>query len=253
MEQRIKDYLHQIEIENDIEILLACETGSRAWGFHSPDSDYDVRFIYKHKKDWYLSLSEQKDNIDLMYDDNKIDLSGWDLRKSLMLLYKSNSALFERIYSTIHYMANTEFVDSIKQLSKITYSRIASMYHYRGMANTAFTDIQNQEYYSLKKLFYALRASAVCHWILQREDIPPLRLVDVLEGIDIPDKTKQRIKALIEIKYKVDEKYEHSGENDIIRFIQETLDLAESEARSLPSAKPKLDELNNFFIKTLNK
>lgn len=253
MEQLIKDYLHQIEIEYDIEILLACETGSRAWGFHSLDSDYDVRFIYKHKKDWYLSLSDQKDSIDLMYDDNEIDLSGWDIRKSLMLLHKSNAALFERIYSPIHYISNKDFVDSIKQHTKITYSRIASFHHYKGMAKTAFADVKDEEQYSIKKLFYALRSAAVCRWIIQRDDVPPVKMNDVVAGIDISDTIKQRIQPLIEIKSQVNETYKHSGESDIIRFIQETLDLSESEAKSLPSVKTKLGELNNFFIETLNK
>ncbi len=253
MEQRITDYLHQIEIENDIEILLACETGSRAWGFHSPDSDYDVRFIYKHKKDWYLSLSDKKDSIDLMYDDNEIDLSGWDLRKSLMLLNKSNSALIERIYSPIHYISNTEFVDSIRLYTNSTYSRIASIHHYKGMSKTAFSDVRDKEQYSLKKLFYALRSATVCQWILQRDEVPPVKMMDILDGIDISDNIKQRIQPLIEIKSTVDEKYKHSGEDEIISFIHETLDLAESEAKYLPAAKTRLDDLNNFFIDTLNK
>ncbi|HAN77121.1 MAG TPA: hypothetical protein DCQ31_04775 [Bacteroidales bacterium] len=81
MEHKINSYLTEIEVANDIEILLACETGSRAWGFPSPDSDYDVRLIYKHKTDWYLSLTEPKDSIELMLDDNLIDISGWELRR----------------------------------------------------------------------------------------------------------------------------------------------------------------------------
>ena len=68
MKDKILQYLQQVQDEKGIEILLACETGSRAWGFPSPDSDYDVRFIYRHKKDWYLSLNEQKDTIEKMYE-----------------------------------------------------------------------------------------------------------------------------------------------------------------------------------------
>jgi uncharacterized protein len=85
MIEKIKDYLNLIQQKNGVEILLACETGSRAWGFPSPDSDFDVRFIYRHDKDWYLSLNEKKDTIELMFENNEIDLSGWDLKKSLNL------------------------------------------------------------------------------------------------------------------------------------------------------------------------
>ncbi len=109
MNNKIKQYLHELEKDQDIEILLACETGSRAWGFPSPDSDYDVRIIYKHKKDWYLSLAESKDSIDCFFEDNEIDISGWELRKSLRLLHKSNPPLLERIQSPIVYKSDTAF------------------------------------------------------------------------------------------------------------------------------------------------
>jgi predicted nucleotidyltransferase len=70
MEEKIKKYLSDLEKEKGIEILLACETGSRAWGFPSPDSDFDVRVIYKHKKNWYLSLTEEKDTIEYFLENN---------------------------------------------------------------------------------------------------------------------------------------------------------------------------------------
>ncbi|MBK7223959.1 MAG: nucleotidyltransferase domain-containing protein [Saprospiraceae bacterium] len=110
MNKKILEYLKKIQIEKEIDILLACETGSRAWGFPSPDSDYDVRFIYKHKINWYLSLKQQKDTIEVMYESNEIDLSGWDIKKSLNLLWKSNPPLLERIQSPIIYVSNKEFL-----------------------------------------------------------------------------------------------------------------------------------------------
>ena len=107
MTEKINQYLDKIEIEKKVKILLACETGSRAWGFPSPDSDFDIRIIYVHKKDWYLSLNERKDSIELMFENNDIDITGWDLRKSLRLLHKSNPPLLERIQSPINlYMEN---------------------------------------------------------------------------------------------------------------------------------------------------
>ncbi|MFZ1378508.1 MAG: nucleotidyltransferase domain-containing protein, partial [Saprospiraceae bacterium] len=121
MNKKILEYLKKIQIEKEIDILLACETGSRAWGFPSPDSDYDVRFIYKHKINWYLSLKQQKDTIEVMYENNEIDLSGWDIKKSLNLLWKSNPPLLERIQSPIIYVSNKEFLDGMQNLSKQSY------------------------------------------------------------------------------------------------------------------------------------
>lgn len=134
MEQKILQYIDQLEKEKDIKILLACETGSRAWGFPSPDSDFDIRIIYAHKKDWYLSLFEKKDSIERMFENNDLDITGWDLRKSLRLLRKSNAPLLERIQSPITYKSDAYFITEIKSLATSQYSRIATIHHYLCMA-----------------------------------------------------------------------------------------------------------------------
>ncbi len=162
MHNKINHYLETIEKEKQIRILLACETGSRAWGFPSPDSDYDVRIVYVHDKDWYLSLTEKKDSIQKMYENNDIDITGWDLRKSLRLLMKSNPPLLERIQSTIIYRQEDAFVNSIGALANKSYSRIATIHHYLSMAKKFFEDIKDE--YKLKKFFYALRSATACLW-----------------------------------------------------------------------------------------
>lgn len=164
MEEKIKKYLNQLEEEKKIKILLACETGSRAWGFPSPDSDYDVRIIYVHDVDWYLSLKEKKDTIEWMLENNDLDITGWDLRKVLRLLWKSNPPLLERIQSPIIYRVDEKFLKDINTLATSYYSKIATMHHYLSMAKKTFEELNPQEY-KLKKLFYALRNSTACKWI----------------------------------------------------------------------------------------
>ncbi len=181
MEEKIKSYLSDLEKERGIEILLACETGSRAWGFPSPDSDFDVRIIYKHHKDWYLSLTEERDTIEYFLDNNEIDISGWDLRKSLRLLAKSNAPLLERIQSPIIYKADKEFLVGINSVAQKAYSRIATIHHYLSMAKKALDDVAGTEEYKLKRFFYALRASVACLWILDREEIPPIEFAKMLD------------------------------------------------------------------------
>src|SRR5688500_1263199 len=119
--ENIKTILKEIEQKKNIEILYACETGSRAWGFPSPDSDYDVRFIYRHNIDWYLSLSQKKDTIEFMAGD--LDVTGWDLRKCLMLLKKSNAPLIERFQSPMEYYSNSSFKMDFRHLIESYYSR----------------------------------------------------------------------------------------------------------------------------------
>lgn len=251
MEEKIKKYLSDLEKEKGIEILLACETGSRAWGFPSPDSDFDVRVIYKHHKNWYLGLTEEKDTIEYFFENNEIDISGWDLRKSLRLLAKSNAPLLERIQSPIIYKVDNEFLAGINAVAQKTYSRIATIHHYLSMAKKSYSEIENSEEYKLKKFFYALRASVACLWILEKEDIPPIEFGKMVHRLDLAADLKERIGALIQIKSTISEKYLHRGEHDLIDFMNACIKRAEKESQSLPVSKGSMTDLNDFFLKTL--
>lgn len=92
--REIERRLSAIEAEERVRVLMAVESGSRAWGFPSPDSDYDIRFIYVRPRDWYLSLSPGRDVIERPIVD-EIDLNGWDIRKAFGLLLKSNAVVSE--------------------------------------------------------------------------------------------------------------------------------------------------------------
>lgn len=251
MKTKILKYLKKIEQEKDIKILLACETGSRAWGFPSPDSDYDIRLIYMHKKDWYLSLQEKKDTIDLMFENNDIDISGWDLRKSLRLLQKSNAALLERIQSPILYQVNTDFIKTINKLSKTQYSRIATMHHYLSMSKKFLDDIKEHKTYKLKKFFYALRSATACQWILEKEDNPPIEFRKMINGLNLEKDLTNRIDELISLKATISEDYLHEGEEKLINYIENCINNADQQRNSLPSSSGKIADLDNFFIKTI--
>lgn len=252
MVEKIKKYLSELEQERDIEILLACETGSRAWGFPSPDSDFDVRVIYKHKKDWYLSLTEEKDTIEYFLENNEIDISGWDLRKSLRLLAKSNPPLLERIQSPIIYKADQHFLEGINTAAHKSYSRIATIHHYLSMAKKTYEEVVIAEGYKLKKFFYALRASVACLWILEREEIPPIEFGKMLNGLDLPVHLKTRIAELIELKANCSETYIHSAEHELIEFMKKCIDQADAQSQKLPSSIGNMADLNKLFLKTLH-
>ncbi len=253
MHHNIKYYLEEIEKEKQIKILLASETGSRAWGFPSPDSDYDVRIIYMHPKDWYLSLTEKKDSIQRMLENNEIDITGWDLRKSLRLLMKSNPPLLERIQSTIIYHQDDQFVNSIEALANNSYSRISTIHHYVSMAKKFFADIVNEKEYKLKKLFYALRSATACLWILKKNEIPPINFLQMIDGLDINEDLVTRINQLISIKSTQSEAYFHKGEPELFAFIHHCISLSEAGANSLPSVKTDIVQLDQFFVKMLDK
>lgn len=251
MNKKIDKYLKQIEADKDIKILLASETGSRAWGFPSPDSDFDIRLIYVHKKDWYLSLTEEKDSIEMMLDNNEIDITGWDLRKTLRLLQKSNPPLLERIQSPIIYNSDTNFLNEINKLAKQQYSRISTIHHYLSIAKKKLNEIQQKNEYKLKSFFYALRSATVCKWILEKEDIPPIEFQKIITGLKIENKVKKRINELIALKSTISESYLHKDEKELIAFIENIIIEAEEKGKTLPSSNGKLEDLNIFFRKTL--
>ena len=127
--QKIISRLKEVEKENNIEILIAVESGSRTWGFESTDSDYDVRFIYKNQKDWYLKIKPERDVIEYPIVD-EFDYSGWDLRKTLLLLDKSNPVLMEWMNSTIVYIKNEYFYSNFTKLVDEYFNPISSTHHY---------------------------------------------------------------------------------------------------------------------------
>jgi predicted nucleotidyltransferase len=251
MRDKIIQYLERIEKEKEVTILLACETGSRAWGFPSPDSDFDIRIIYAHNKDWYLSLSEQRDSIDLMFENNEIDITGWDLRKSLRLLQKSNAPLLERIQSPILYKHNSVFLNEMQELANSQYSRIATIHHYLSMAKKFLEELKERKDYKLKKFFYALRSASACLWILEKEAIPPIEFQKMLSGLEIENSLMNRINELISLKSTKSESYLHSGESKLFSFIESCINSADEKRQSLPSSNGNIDELNTFFVKTL--
>jgi len=143
--------LEEFENAYRIKILYACESGSRAWGFPSPNSDYDVRFIYAHDLDWHLSLQDKKDTIDLPINDD-LDIGGWEIKKALGLLWKSNPPLLEWLQSPIVYRSEDNFLKDIRELSQVYFSPIAVMHHYLNMSKKYFESCQEADQVNLKNI-----------------------------------------------------------------------------------------------------
>ncbi|MDF1696725.1 MAG: nucleotidyltransferase domain-containing protein [Saprospiraceae bacterium] len=253
MTEKIQNYLDRLEEEKDIKILWACETGSRAWGFASTDSDFDVRIIYVHKMNWYLHLADKKDSIEVMYENNDIDITGWDLRKSLHLLIKSNASMLERIQSDIVYRSEDGFIESLKDLAVSSYSKIATMHHYLSMSKKFYNDIKDETQFKLKKFFYLLRSALVCKWIIEKEVMPPIDFHQVYKKLNLSQEVVDRIDALIALKSTIAESYFHSGENQLMELIHSIIEEADSKKLSLPSSSGNIDELSSFFIQTVRK
>lgn len=167
--------MHAAEEEHGVRILLAVESGSRAWGFESPNSDYDARFIYANPRDWYLAvnLEEQRDVIEYPIVDD-IDLNGWVLRKALWLFSKSNPAFVEWIQSPIIYSETGTFASSVRELLPSVYSCESGIYHYRSMAKTNYRGYLKADLVPLKKYFYVLRPLPAVRWLERYGSAAPI-------------------------------------------------------------------------------
>ncbi|HMO15286.1 MAG TPA: nucleotidyltransferase domain-containing protein [Pirellulaceae bacterium] len=178
MRETILAQLDAIEREHDVTILFAIESGSRAWGFPSADSDYDVRFVYARPLEWYLSITPGRDVIELPVDP-VLDINGWDVRKALQLLRKSNISLMEWISSPIEYKRNQELSEVFNSVVPLGFDRHSSVRHYLSMAkfNRQKTD---GEHVRIKSYLYAIRPILCCKWILVRETQPPMLFRDLV-------------------------------------------------------------------------
>ena len=204
MKPRIVAELERIEREHEVRVLLAVESGSRAWGFASPDSDYDVRFIYSHPLDWYVSIAEPRDVIEEMLPGD-LDVSGWDLRKTLRLFAKCNLALNEWIGSPMTYVEEFEFRRQLAALLPAFFNPIAAMNHYCNMAERALTEHYSEGRIGIKKLFYVLRPLYACRWVEQMQTQPPTEFHSLLTAQWMDPSEQQWVRELLERKASANE------------------------------------------------
>lgn len=174
--------LQEIEQEENVRILFACESGSRAWGFPSQDSDYDVRFVYIRPVEWYVSIFDKRDVIERPIS-NMLDINGWDLRKALQLFRKSNPPLMEWLRSPISYLERHTVAEQMRALSKRVYSPRSCMYHYLNMAKGNERDYLKGDVVRIKKYFYVLRPILACEWMERYGSIPPMEFDHLVEAI----------------------------------------------------------------------
>jgi predicted nucleotidyltransferase len=247
MKTKILEKLSEIERNKNIEILFAVESGSRAWGFESPDSDYDIRFVYKHKKEWYLNLWEQKDTITFMTEDD-LDGSGWEFRKALKLLAKSNASFLGWLFSPIVYRESDGILKEIRDLAKNNFNPVSGFYHYHSMSK-GFEETLDTDKMTLKSFFYAIRTALCANWIYKKETIPPVLFTELYSVID--EKFHSVLNDLIELKSREIEKSNERVDAVLIKLVRDIVIENNEVKNSLINTKPNPEEFNKFFIKVI--
>jgi uncharacterized protein len=247
MREYILHELSRIEEQDDVRVLMAVESGSRAWGFASPDSDYDVRFIYAHTRDWYLSLFEGPDSIEEMLPQS-LDVSGWDLRKTLRLFSKCNLALNEWLGSPIVYSEVPDFRQRLSLLIPRFFNPARAMHHYCSMATRALDENLRGCEIGIKKLFYVMRPLLACRWIARTNTQPPTEFKALVSPLWVTGEEKEWITQLREEKSKAVEAQIISLDAAIADRIRSELEEFKAAAELMESsATPGNEELNKLF------
>ncbi len=247
--QIIPEKLAEIEQRENIRILHCIESGSRAWGFASPDSDYDVRFIYVRPKEYYLRLDSTRDVIEWQLDET-LDINGWDLQKALRLLHKSNPTLFEWNSSPIVYKTTPEW-NEISSVISHYFQQKSGLYHYLSTAKSNYREYLHGETVRLKKYFYVLRPILACRWILEKKCPPPMLFSELADAC-LDSSIVPAVNELLRMKMNTPE----LGEGKRIDCINEYLDASIEEIAKILETYPKdepcsWDELNCIFLKLI--
>ena len=208
MRTQVLEALRDIEARHDVTVLFACESGSRGWGFASPDSDYDVRFIYVNRLPWYLTVAPGRDVIEVPISGD-LDINGWDLRKALGLLRESNPTLLEWLGSPIVYHEEAETMAQFRTLAAQVFSNAKGWHHYASMAKKNFREHLQAEVVRFKKYLYVLRPLLAARWVAQHaEGVPPMRFAALAQDTLDPVQDAAllaELDALLEVKMRAGE------------------------------------------------
>lgn len=265
-QERILSALADFEKNAGTEVLFACESGSRAWGLASPDSDYDVRFIYRRSVDWYLSLEKQRDTAEWFSEDRELDFSGWDLKKALTLFDGGNATLYEQLNSPIVYRQNDAVVSALRALIARYFRPKKAFFHYFKLAENhwkvlkkdAGGEITPTSSIKIKTFFYMLRAILACRWIFADETQPPTEIARLLEHSTTPEIVRLLTLEAIEIKKTADERQKVVAPPELVAWTLDALDDARRKSEIIIERPEKrgdgdLKTLSEFFANVVKR
>ncbi len=248
MHQTILNNLSRIEQQHNVTILWACESGSRAWGFASPGSDYDVRFIYAHKPSAYIRVFDKRDVIEEPIN-GLLDINGWDIKKALGLLRKSNPALMEWLSSPIIYKQHAA-IKPLQDLAQQAFLPISSCHHYLSMARPNINRLVMGNDIRLKNYLYMFRALLAAQWVIEDGAQPPMRFQELVQRFLPNGDIKEQIDELLHLKTNVLESEMIPSQEDLDQYL---LALYGRLEKQIPAAITPIesDIFDNCLINTL--
>ncbi len=219
IKEKVTAHLKEIEQQHEVTIIHAIESGSRSWGFPSPDSDYDVRFIYAHKKDWYLQVFPERDVIEVPIN-AELDIAGWDVKKAMFLAAKGNVVVHEWLNTPIVYQSHPLLYPELKTVIDQSFNPQAAYHHYRSMAKRAWLDIQEQHEVKLKRFFYFMRALLSARWITQNNAMPSVQFEYLLANTGINSDRVDDVLQLVKLKSSMMESERMVIDADLMDYVK---------------------------------
>lgn len=245
----IQAKLSEIEEKENVKILHCVESGSRAWGFPSPDSDYDVRFIYVRDRDHYLKLEKTRDVIEWQLDET-LDINGWDLQKTLRLLHNSNPTVFEWSNSPVVYRTTEEWAN-LSEIILSCFDPKAGIYHYLNTAKNNYKAYFKSDRVKLKKYFYVLRPLLAANWISDKNTPPPVLFSELIDT-ELDDKLRPLVDELLEEKKRTSEIGEGKRVAELDSYINYQFEKLDGIVKSMNSRhNADIQTLNKAFLKLL--
>ncbi|MEM7371766.1 MAG: nucleotidyltransferase domain-containing protein [Bacteroidota bacterium] len=245
MRQEILDGMSSIEAENGFSVLFACESGSRAWGFASSDSDYDVRGIFAYPRDNYLSIVPRRDICSRTLPGD-LDISCWDIRKALSHFRKSNATLFEWLQSPIFYLDRQNFRDRLWEMRESYFAPRVALHHYLGIAKGVLLRLEGEQI-RIKQYFYILRPLLAAEWIAKTQQPPSVEFADLFEQATLSAGIRTIIQELWDQKIQVTEKDSISLIPELQAYIVQAWEALDEASQQYEKRETKVEPLNELF------
>lgn len=254
MIETIQRLCEGIEESYNCTILFAVESGSRLWGFNSPDSDYDVRFVFVYNDQRkYLDFFPYNDVIEHTNKEYNIDMVGFDIRKYLSLLIKSNPNVVDWTLSDIIYYGTYKSRIDLQEFIRENFNPHTIVQAYRGISHNALKDI-HLGHKTIKKHLYALRGFLAGDWIIEKNILPPINFNELVEQTEMNKSLRREIKQLLELKREVIEDFPFGKFPQISAYLKASDELVTSgNKKNLPDDKGYTLESHNFLYTLMHK
>ena len=253
MRDKIMKLLRELEIKNNIKILMAVNYGSRCFGYSSDESDWDVRFIYVHRPEWYFSIVKTEDVIELMVEEEHLDIEGYDLKKALNLLARTNPVESDWLHANDYYILDEDFLKAMLSFESQCYNSHHAMYHFYSISVK-----HNQRYLdkevTLKRFIYYMRGLLSCRWIEQNCNHPPVNVDELIDAtIGDNDDVREKAHRLLELKRTGKSHDMAIVDDDLANYVFDIQKYYEVLLPNHIDTKPKVDRpaMSEFLMKTV--